>query len=82
MVGVPDIFSFFLLGEGEGGVRGAGSQGGGVNFLLKIPGGGGGVLREGEGARAGRVSAVNCGIAGGGAKHFLFGAEMSANIVI
>ena len=30
-------FYFFLLGEGEGGVRGA--RRGGVGFLLKIPGG-------------------------------------------
>ena len=36
---VSDFF-FFLLGEGERGVRGVGREGGG--FLLKIPGGGGG----------------------------------------
>ena len=40
------FFNFFLLGEGEGGVRGAGR--GGVVSLLKIPQGGGG-LEEGEG---------------------------------
>ena len=32
------VFFFFLLGEAEGGVRGAG-RGGGVDLLLKIPGG-------------------------------------------
>ena len=37
-VDVSDIFYFFLLGEWEGGVRGARSGGG--RFLLKIPGGG------------------------------------------
>ena len=40
---VSDILYFFLLGEGEGGVRGARSC-----FLLTIPRGGGG-FQEGEG---------------------------------
>ena len=39
--------------------------GGGVDFLLNIPGGGGG-LQEGRGRGAGRVSAANSGIWGGG----------------
>ena len=43
-------FLFFLLGEGEGGVRGVGRDGGG-RFLLKSQEGGGGVLLEGEGPR-------------------------------
>ena len=63
LVDVLDIFYFFfLLGEGEGGVRGA-REGGGVGFLLKIPRGGGG-FPGGEGA--GRVSAVHWGIFAGG----------------
>ena len=60
---VSDIFYFFLRGEGEGGVRGA-RRGGGIHFLLKIPGGGGGVSRRGR--VAGRVSAANWGTGGGG----------------
>ena len=40
LVDVSDIFFFFLLGDGEGGVRGAGG-GRGIGFLLKSPGGGG-----------------------------------------
>ena len=68
-------FFFFLLGEGEFEEPG----GGGIGFLLKMPGGGGGVLQEGEGPR-GREGVCgelgNYGT-GGGAKYFFFGAEMS-----
>ena len=41
---------FFLLGDGVGGVRSAGREGGG-RFLMKVPGEGGGFSREGEGPR-------------------------------
>ena len=51
--------------EAEGGVRGAG-RGMGDRFLLKIPGGGGGDSRTGVADGAGRVSAANWGISGGG----------------
>ena len=61
---------FFLLGKGEGGVRGA--RRGGIHFLLKIPGGGG-FSRRGRGA--GRVSAANLGnLEGGGGQFFFFSA--------
>ena len=60
---VSDIFIFFRLGEGEGGVRGR-REGGVVDFLLKIPEGGGVSRRRGRGA--GRVSAANWGFWGGG----------------
>ena len=42
LVDVSDIFYFFLLGGGKGGVRGH-REGGG---LWKIPGGGGGLPGE------------------------------------
>ena len=61
---------FFLLGEGEGGVRGAGR--GGDRFFIENPRTWG-VLGGGRGRRAGRVSAANWGIFGGG----FLGAEMS-----
>ena len=65
LVDVSDFF-FFLLGEGEGGVRGAGK--GGVRFLIKFPGGGGGggFSRRGRGRGAGKVSAAKWGIGRGG----------------
>ena len=49
-------FLFFLLGGGEGGVQGD-REWGGVGFLLKVPGGGGGFSQEGASRGAGRVSA-------------------------
>ena len=51
---VSDIFYFFRLGGGEGGIRGD-RDGGGVGFVLKIPrvGGGGVLLGDGWG-RGGR----------------------------
>ena len=54
--GLVDVsgFCFFLLGEGEGGVRGAG--GGGTVFIENHRGG------PGRGRGAGRVSAANWGI--------------------
>ena len=68
---VSNIFYFFLLEGGEGGVRGAG-RGGKFGFLLKSQERGGG-LQEGRGGRgAGRVSAANWGW-GGGAKYFFSG---------
>ena len=45
LVDVSDFFNFFLTGGGKGEVRDG--EGGGVFFLLKIPGGGGGFSREG-----------------------------------
>ena len=58
---VSDIFYFFCSGRGKGESEAPG--GGGVDYLLRIPGGGG------WGVRAGRVSAANWGIWGeGGAK--------------
>ena len=71
MVGVSNIFYFFLLGGGEGGVRGN-WEGGRSVFLPKIPGGGGGSPGQGGGGRgAGRVSAENLG--GGGLNIFFRG---------
>ena len=69
LVDVSDIFYFFLLGEGEGRVRGAG-RGGGLIFIENPRRGGG--LQEGRGRGAGRVSAANWGIWRGGAKFFFF----------
>ena len=70
-------FLCFLLGEGEGGVRGAGRGDGDRVFLLKIPGGGG-AFQDGRGWVAGRVSVANLGnFFGGGGAIFVFGAEMS-----
>ena len=62
LVGVSDIFYFFLLGGGEGGVQG--DRVGVVGFLLKVPEGGGCLREGGGGERAGRVSPENLG--GGG----------------
>ena len=72
-VDVSDIF-FFLLGGGEGGVRGAGG-GRGRGFFAENPrrGGGSFQVRGGGGARGWRVFAGNLG---GGGQTFLFGAEI------
>ena len=72
LVDVSDIFLFFfcLLGEGEGGVRGEG--GWGVDFLLKVPGGGG-VSRRERGRGAGRVSGRIGEFGGGGLNIFFRG---------
>ena len=61
-----EYFYFFLLGEGEGGVRGAGRGGGGSICYWKCQEGGG--LPVGEGR-----SAANWGIWGAGAKYFFSG---------
>ena len=75
LVDVSDIFNFFLLREGEGGVRGV--RKGGGRFLLKIPGGGGGVFRRG-GAEGPGGCLRRIGIfLGGGPKYFFFGPETS-----
>ena len=61
---VSDIFYFFLLEGGEGGVRGA-RTGAGVVFIENARGGGGG-SQEGEGGRgAWRVFVGNWGGGGG-----------------
>ena len=65
-------FLFFLLGEGEGGVRGARRGVGGIGSLLKIPGGGG-VFQEQEGP-GGCLRRIG-DFWGGGANIFFFGAE-------
>ena len=71
MADVSDIFYFFSArGGGRGSPRPPG--GGVVEFLLKIPEGGGISRRRGRGA--GRVSAANWGFwGGGGAKYFFSG---------
>ena len=56
---------FFLLGEGEGGVRGAGRWGG-VAFFRKSQ-------ERGGGGAEGPVSAANWGIGGGGGGKDFFG---------
>ena len=68
---VSDILYFFLVGEGEGGVRGA--RRGRGRFLIENPRRVGG-FQEGEGRGAGRVSAANWEIfLGRGAKYFFSG---------
>ena len=57
---------FFCSGRGKGGFEAPG--GGGIHHLLKIPGGVG--SRRGRGA--GRVSAANWGLWGGGGANFFF----------
>ena len=76
LVDVSDIFYFSLLGEGEGGVRGA--REGGGNFLLKMPGGGSG-FQEGPRGRQGACS--ESGNLGGGGLNIFFGAETSTKFI-
>ena len=53
-------------------------QGGGIGFLLKIPGGGGEGFQEREGPRGREGVCSKLGnLGGGGAKYFFFGAETS-----
>ena len=80
LVDVSEFLYFFLLREGEGGVRGAGR---GFGFLLTIPGGGG-VLQEGEGPRGREGGCLRrIGDFGGRARQFFFsGAEMSTKIML
>ena len=67
LVDVSDIFYFFLLEEGEGGVRGAGGKGGSV-FVENA---GGGPFRTG-GAEGREGVCGELGNSGGrGAKYFL-----------
>ena len=71
-----DVSDFiFWLGEGEGGVRGAGAGGGPVFFFLKAPGGGRPAGAEGPGGAEGPEGV--CGelgnFGGGGAKYFFSG---------
>ena len=74
LVDASDIF--FLLGQGEGESEAPGG-GRGDRFLIENPRRGGLQRRRGRGA--GRVSAANWGIFGGG-QIFFFGAEMSTKI--
>ena len=73
LVDVSDIFCFSLLGEGEGGVRGASR--GGEPFFIENPRRGGGFPggAEGPGGCLWRIGEFG----GGGAKFFFFGAETS-----
>ena len=68
MADVSDIFYFFLLGEGKGESEAAG-RGVGLDILLKIPEGGGG-LQLGRRAREGVCGEL--GIWGGGGLNFFF----------
>ena len=72
-------FLFFLVGAGEGGVRGAGRRR--VTIFLKIPGGGG-VSRAGRGG-GGEGPGV-CGefFGGGGLNIFLSGPKFPSSKVI
>ena len=63
------IFFCFLLGGGEGGVRGA-RKGAGVGFLLKIAGGGGVLPEEGGGWLRGLEGV--CEECGGGRLNIFF----------
>ena len=65
------FFLFFLLGEGEGGVRGAG--GGGGRFFIENPR----VLEEGEGPRGWEGV---CSELGGGGLNIFWVAEMSIKL--
>ena len=65
---VSDIFYFFLLGEGEWGS--SRRQDGGDPFFIENPRRGGGGFRRDRGA--GRVSAANWGIGGGGGLNIFF----------
>ena len=79
LVDVSDIFYFFLRGRGEGGVRGA-RRGGGDDFSLKIPGGGGlpgGWGRGGEGS-GGCLRGI---WGGGGAKYVFPGPKFRPSII-
>ena len=70
LVDVSDIFYLFLLGEGQGESE-VPRGGGGIGFLLKIPGGGS------PSRRAKGPGACLRGIWGGrGANNFVFGAEI------
>ena len=69
LVDVSDIFYFFCSGEGKGESEVQGRGGGGLRFLLKIPGGGSPGERRGRGAR-GREGV--CGESGGGGVNIFF----------
>ena len=75
---VSDIFNFFRLGEGEGGVRGR--REGGGQFFIENPRRGGGSLQE-EGPRAREVSAANWGFLGG-SKSFFWGSKCTPSFGI
>ena len=79
LVDVSDIFYFFLVGEGEGGVWGA-SVWGSRFLLLKIPDGwGGGVPEGGEAEGPGGCLQRIGEFLGADAKYFFFEAKTSTN---
>ena len=61
LVDVSDIFYFFLLGGGEGGVRGAGEVGGSFFFFFCENPGRGGAGRQGAGRVCGRIGEFSFG---------------------
>ena len=67
---VSDIFYFFLLGEGEGGVRGA--RQGGDRFCIENPRRGQ-FRGEGPRGREGVCGELGNFLGGGGAKYFFSG---------
>ena len=71
LVDVSDIFYFFLLGEGEGGVRGARPRGRGRFFFLKSQEGGG--VSRGGGGAGGCLSRIGEFFLGGGVNIFFRG---------
>ena len=71
------VFLVDVLGEAEGGVRGAGSGGG--RLFMENPRKGGG-LQKGRGRGAGSVSAADWGIGWGGAKYFFSGPKCPPSI--
>ena len=73
------IFFFFCSGRGKGESEAPGGEGGGGRFFIEnTRRGGGGFLQEGEGPRGREGVCSEVGILGGGAKYFIFWAEMSA----
>ena len=72
LVDVSDIFNFFLLGEVEGGVQGAG-RGGDRFFLIENARKGAGVLQEGEGPGGCLLRIGEFFLGGGGLNIFLGG---------
>ena len=79
MVGVSDIFYFFLLGRGKGESEAPGG-GGGVDFLLKILEGGD-LQREGPRGREGVCSELG-NFWGGGGQIFFSGLKCPPSFIV